>query len=97
MQADSLTVSKLAIKTRHSLFLAVRNHEQLQRFAFIDISPVNPVESPPFKLNDIMLLQSLQPGISNNFSVCLSVGVDVVLEVIFLLELFLGNKVVKLR
>mmetsp|Transcript_5814 Transcript_5814/g.12137 ORF Transcript_5814/g.12137 Transcript_5814/m.12137 type:complete len:170 (-) Transcript_5814:2113-2622(-) len=92
-----LTMSQLSIKTRHSFLLPIGDHEQHQRLAFIHVRTIDPIESPPFQLNNILLFQCFQTRISDYLGFGLGVRIDEVLKLIVFLKFFFRDEIVKLR
>mmetsp|Transcript_48635 Transcript_48635/g.103447 ORF Transcript_48635/g.103447 Transcript_48635/m.103447 type:complete len:231 (+) Transcript_48635:97-789(+) len=87
---------KLPIEPRHGLLPPIGDHKQHQLLALVHIGPVHPVIPPPLELDNVVLLQRSQPGVPDHLCLRLRVGVDEVLELVVLLELLLGDEVVKL-
>mmetsp|Transcript_25307 Transcript_25307/g.73236 ORF Transcript_25307/g.73236 Transcript_25307/m.73236 type:complete len:560 (+) Transcript_25307:135-1814(+) len=92
----TLRVLQLTGQSSHALGFSIRNHEEDQRTVSAQIRLVGTEVSTTLELDDVVLLEVLETGVANYLGVGQGVGVDEVLEVVSLVELVLGNKVVKL-
>jgi hypothetical protein len=88
-------MSELAGKTRHGLALSIRDHAKNERLATAGARTVDAATSTSLQLNNLVLLESLETRISDSLGGGLGIGVDKVFELVFLLELFIGDEIVK--